>query len=101
MTAPERLCKQPSETRKLIMDFTASLASSETISGIVSINHEMVGGSTSDLSITASGLESTKKVNMWISGGTNRQSYKIEVLVTTSAAQIIEGDGILFVSDNI
>lgn len=99
MTASERLCKQPSETRKLIMDFTSVLATGETISGINSINHEMVGGNTSDLSITSSGLETSKKVNMWIAGGTNRQSYRIEVLITTTSAQVLEGDGILFVSD--
>lgn len=99
MTATERLCKQPGETRKFIMDFTAALATSETISGINSINSEKINGDSTDLTIVNSGLETTKKVNLWISGGSHRQTYKIEVLVTTSSAQVLEGDGILYVSD--
>jgi hypothetical protein len=98
-----RLCKQPAEVRKFQMEFYNALGSSETISGISSINYETLDGVTSGLTITqsgiATGLGPDSLVEMVISDGSDGETYRIEVLVTTSDSQTLEGDGILFVSD--
>jgi len=98
-----RLCKQPAEVRKFQMEFYNALGSSETINGISSINYETLDGVTSGLLITnsgiATGLGPNSLVEMVISNGSDGETYRIEVLVTTSDSQTLEGDGILFVSD--
>ena len=100
MTADQRLCKQPAENRKFEMDFTNVLGSSEAITSITSIESEKVGGYASDLSITNQAIESgSKKVSMFIADGTLGNTYRVEVLVATDASQTIEGDGVLYVTD--
>jgi hypothetical protein len=85
------------------MEFYNALGSSETIAGISSINYETLDGVTSGLLITnsgiATGLGPNSLVEMVISNGSDGETYRIEVLVTTSDSQTLEGDGILFVSD--
>ena len=102
LTANQRLCKQPTETRKFEMDFSSILSTSENISSIVSINSEKVGGYTSDLVIGSTGLVSatpTATVEKYIESGTLGSTYRIEVLVNTDGSQVLEGDGILYVTD--
>lgn len=100
VTSNQRLCKQPSEKRKFTMDFTNILATGETISQITSVASEKEGGYTSDLGITSTGIVTgSKKCDMFIASGTLGATYRIEVLVTTDASQILEGDGILFITD--
>ena len=102
LTANQRLCKQPSETRKFEMDFSSVLSTSENISSIVSIYSEKGGGYASDLIIGSTGLVSatpTGTVEMYIESGTLGSTYRIEVLVNTDASQVLEGDGILYVTD--
>ena len=100
LTANQRLCKQPTETRSFEMDFTSVLGTDESITSITSISSEIVGGYDSDLSITASGIASgSKKVTMYIASGSLGSTYRVEVLVNTDSSQIIEGDGILYVTD--
>ena len=100
MTADQRLCKQPAENRKFEMDFTNVLGSSEAITSITSIESEKVGGYASDLSITNQAIESgSKKVSMFIADGTLGYTYRVEVLVATDASQTLEGDGVLYVTD--
>ena len=82
------------------MDFTNILATGETISQISSVASETEGGYTSDLSITSTGLVAgSKKCDMFIESGTLGNTYRVEVLITTDASQILEGDGILFITD--
>jgi hypothetical protein len=85
------------------MEFYNALGSSETIAGISSIGYETLDGVTSGLTITqsgiATGLGPDSLVEMVISNGSDGETYRIEVLVTTSDSQTLEGDGILFVSD--
>ena len=101
----QRLVKQPSETRKFGMEFNNLLDTSETISTITSIVSEKIDGSTSDLTITSSGIESSavssknSLVAFWVAGGTTGNTYKLEVLAVTSSSAILEGDGILYVTD--
>ena len=100
MTADQRLCKQPAENRKFEMDFTNVLGASEAITSITSIESEKVGGYASDLSITNQAIETgDKKVSMFIADGTLGNTYRVEVLVATDASQTIEGDGVLYVTD--
>lgn len=101
----QRLVKQPSETRKFGMEFDNLLSTSETITTITSVFAEKIDGSTSDLAITSSGIESSavssknSLVTFWIAGGTTGNTYKLEVLAVTSSSAILEGDGILYVTD--
>ena len=102
LTANQRLCKQPRETRKFERDFGSVLGGSENITSITSVTSEKVGGYASDLGIASTGLVSatpTGTVEMYISSGTVGSSYRVEVLVNTDASQILEGDGILYVTD--
>ena len=101
----QRLVKQPTETRKFGMEFNNLLGTSETVSSITSIVSEKIDGSATDLTITSSGIDTStvssknSLVTLWVAGGTTGNTYKIEVLVATSSSAILEGDGILFVTD--
>ena len=101
----ERLIKQPAETIKFGMEFNNALSTSETVSGITSINSEKIDGSSSDLIISSTGIETStvssknSLVTFWIAGGTTGHTYKLEILVNTSTSAILEGDGILYVTD--
>jgi len=103
--ATERLCKQPAESRLYKMEFGKLLAltASEAISTINSITSAQLDGTATDLSISASGivsgLASGSSIQMSIASGTTGREYRIEVLVTTTTSQILEGDGILLVTD--
>lgn len=105
IVAKERLCKQPAESRKYGVEFNSLLGSSETVTSITSISSEKIGGGTSDLTISTSGIESSPTssknslVTLWIAGGTTGQTYKIETLIGTSDGATLEGDSILFVTD--
>jgi|15BtaG_2_1085339.scaffolds.fasta_scaffold00006_21 hypothetical protein len=105
VTADERLCKQPSEKRRFLMEFSKLLTvgSSETISGINSIVSANVGETGTDLTISQTGiidgLGTDSRVVMWIEAGTSERTYRIETLVTTTSGQILEGDGLLHVTD--
>jgi len=100
VTAPEILCKQPSEDRQFTMDFSNLLSGTEVINTIGSVSHELRGGGASDLTVynEVKNSDSTA-VLFWVSGGTNNSTYRIEIVVTTSAGQTIEGDGLLSVRD--
>ena len=103
--ANERLCKQPAEQRKFSIEFNNLLATSEIISSISSVSSEKIDGTTSDLTIATTGIETSASssknsmITFWVSGGTTGNTYKIEAIVGTSDSATLEGDGILFVTD--
>ena len=103
--ANERLCKQPAEQRKFSIEFNNLLATSETVTSISSVSSEKIDGTTSDLTIATTSIESSPTSNknsmitFWVSGGTTGNTYKIEAIVGTSDSATLEGDGILFVTD--
>lgn len=107
VTAPEILCKQPSELRLYTMEFANLLDTSagEIISNIDGITSEVIGdtGLVSDLNIFNSGIVDGKAtssmVQMWIESGTHYHAYRVEVQVSTNAGQKLEGDGVLLVRD--
>lgn len=97
-TAPQILIKQPNEKRQFSMDFTNLLNTGETISSIRDIDSQTIGGAVSDLTISSSGINGST-VTFWIENGSDKTRYRIEVQVNTSSSGILEGDGILKVSD--
>ena len=96
-TAPQILSKQPSERIQFSMDFSSKMDSGETIDNIDFVRSETIGGGTSDLTISGTGVTG-QTVTMWISGG-SKNRYRIETKISTSSTAILEGDGILKVSD--
>jgi len=103
VTAKQELCKQPSEKRRFSMEFSSLLSSSETIVTIDSVTSETIDGGTSDLTISSTsivtGNATNSKIQLWIEAGTAGNKYRIEIKVTTSDGQILEGDGILKLTD--
>ncbi len=103
VTANQELCKQPAEKRKFSMEFSSLLGTDEIISIISSITSETIDGGTSDLTITSpsiiDGNATDSRVTLWIEDGTAGLKYRIEILVNTSGGQILQGDGLLKVTD--
>jgi hypothetical protein len=99
ITAPQTLCKQPSEKRKFEMRFGNLLATGETLTSIDSVTAEKVGKGASDLTFSGEVIETDNKVTFWIEDGTHGSRYRVEVTVQTSGGATLEGDGILKVSD--
>lgn len=97
-TAPQYLVKAPSERRYYTMNFANLMSTSETISTIRSITSEKRGGGISELTISDSGIVG-QTVGMWIESGSNFQTYRVEVEISTSLGQILQGDGLLRVTD--
>jgi len=97
VTAPQQLEKQPAETRVFTIDFSSLLATGETIT-VDTVYSELRGGGTSDLTL-ANPSVSGQTVLVQISGGTDRAVYRVEVTVTTSTAQVLQGDGVLKITD--
>ena len=100
-TADEVVTKQPSEKRPYTMDFSAKMGSSETIeasSPAPAVTAITLCEGVAD--ITISGVTIAGQIiQMWIESGTSGARYRVEVIITTSTGQILEGDGILKVSD--
>ena len=80
------------------MQFSALLSAGEVITTISSITSEQVNGDSSDLTISGQNINGSK-VEMFIEGGTSGKTYRVEVTVNTNGSQILQGDGILYVSD--
>ena len=101
----ERLCKQPSEKRKFGIEFNNVLGVGEVVSQITSLVTQKIDGSVTDLTISTTGIETTAAigkaslVTLWIEGGTTGNTYRIETIIASSSGAILEGDGILYVSD--
>lgn len=91
------LIKQASEIRTYSMDFANLMASDETIS-TKSVTSELRGGGITDLTITSETI-SGQIITMVIAGGTKANTYRIEVIITTSGGSTLEGDGLLKISN--
>lgn len=98
LCAPQLLEKTPTEREYFTMNFNNWLDTNESISGILAITSEKRGGGISDLVISESGI-SDGIVYMWIESGTQFQTYRIEVRAQLSTSRIVEGDGLLKVTD--
>ena len=99
VTASEILCKQPDEKRMYSMDFSNLMTTAETIASIDATTQTYRSReTTTDLTITSTAI-SGQTVTMWIAGGVHRQTYIVEVTITTSAGQILVGDGLLRITE--
>ena len=94
---PQNLVKQASEIRQFSMDFSNVMDTSETIATKV-VSSELRGMGTTDLTISSISI-SGQTIVMTISGGTRAQTYRVEVIITTSGGQTLEGDGLLRISN--
>ena len=92
------LIKQVEETRTYSMDFANLMASDETISSIDTVSAELRGGGTSDLTLASETIVG-QTVTVIISSGTKAQTYSVEITITTSGGSILQGDGLLKISN--
>jgi hypothetical protein len=92
--AASSLIKQPAESRLYTMDFAANMDEGETISGVTS-----VAATPSGLTLSGPATFSDTRAFQRIAGGTAGVSYKVTFLVTTSAGNTLEGEGLLLVRD--
>lgn len=91
--APQLITKQSGEKRKVSMDFSNWVNTATTLSG-PTVVHELVGGGTSDLSVTSI-VVSGKKVVCFIDAGTHAKNYEVKFTVTTSDGETLQGTGML------
>lgn len=88
--------KQPSESRLYTMEFAALLGSGETLSTVVSVLVDKVTSPVLAVSATAvSGTQLTFRLASGLAG----TRYKVTGIVTTSAGNTIEGEGIIQCED--
>ena len=93
--------KQPGESRVLAFEFADVLASGETLSSVTSITSASEGLITGSVmpSFTAGSISGTQ-VRTMVTGGTDREAYRVVCLVVDSSGQTLEGDAVLFVLDS-
>ncbi len=91
--ALERLTKQPSESRLFDFDFGGKMATGETVTAVVS-----VVSTPSGLTVGATSF-SGMIAQVRLSAGTDQVEYLLTCKVTTSAANTLELDGLLFVAE--
>ena len=96
--SPQNLIKQAEERRQFSMDFSNLMASDETITAISSVTSELRGEGTTDLTIDTETI-SGQTITMWIEGGLKACVYRVEVTITTSGLQTLQGDGLLKISN--
>ena len=98
VTAPQHLVKQPGERRIIKFNFADALDTGESISGVPTVTSTTVGGETSDLFISEVSIVG-EEVHCFIASGTHTYRYRLESTINTSTGQILQGDGILRVTD--
>lgn len=76
------------------MDFSNLISSTDSISGVPTVNDTVRGGGVSDLVIEDVGV-SGNYVCMFISSGTPHKTYNIEVRGSTANGIQLAGDGYL------
>lgn len=95
VTAPEVLCKQPSESVLYKMSFVNLLGSGESLTGTPVVVSDPIGLEISDVALA----DSNTKVQMRIKGGKDGMDYRVEVQCNTDASNVREADGELLVRD--
>lgn len=96
MSTPS-LVKQPVESRLFAMDFSALLASGESVSAVTSFTADTPTGAAALTisSVAAAGSYAQAR----IAGGTSGFVYKCTAVITTSLGNTLEGEGLLQVKD--
>ena len=88
------LTKQPSEARVLYIEFSAKLASGDSLSSITSVTE-----ATSTITIASTAISGTK-VQGTYSGGSDKSTYHIVAIVVTTLGETLEADVYLRVIDS-
>lgn len=97
-TSSNNLVKQVQETRTYSMDFANLMASDETITSIDSVASELRGGDSSDLVLTGETIVG-QTITVIIASGTRSHTYRVEITISTSGGQVLQGDGLLRISN--
>lgn len=87
--------KQPSESRLYEFDFSGKMTAAETISSVTSVTPSPASGITVGAPTT-----SGQVVQVRISSGTADTTYKLTVIVVTSAGNTLEMEGRLHIRNN-
>jgi hypothetical protein len=91
--------KQPAENRRFYMDFAEKLRGN-TITSVTSFAWAGLGRITGAAALTPGpSTIDGDAVTFTLAGGTSGEVYKVTVVVTDSAGNILEGDGALFVTN--
>lgn len=90
--------KQPNESIVIPFDFTALLGEA-TVSSVTATSTNMGKVTGSSNLGTLAPVESSGVVEVRLAGGTNREVYKITLVVTDSDSNVYEDDIILRVND--
>ena len=89
--------KQVAEVVIVQFDFSPDMASDETLSSVSPITAENLGevSGSADVTISGSAIStvSTQVAQCLVSGGTDRERYKLTAVVVTSAGQTLEAEG--------
>lgn len=88
--------KQPSESRLYVMEFAAMLGSGEALSSVVSVTIDKV--TLSPLTKSGEAVSGTS-LTFRLAGGLAGTKYKVTGIVTTSAGNTLEGEGIVQCED--
>lgn len=98
MPEPQTTEKQVAEEVRIQFDFAADMDDDETITGLVSIVSENTGlvVASSNLAVTSptAALQIAQAV---FGGGTDMEKYKLTAKVQTSAGQLLETEGFMWV----
>lgn len=93
--AADNLTKQPREDRLYDMDFSNLLGTGEVLTSVSLVEADPATG----ISLGTPTHDSMTKAQVRISSGTEGTLYKISMVVVTSFANTLEGDGYLWVVD--
>ena len=86
--------KQPADSLLYDMEFVGRLAEGETLTAVSSVT-----AAPSGLTVGTPSYSGTR-AQVRLGGGTGGVTYKVTIVVTTSASNTIEGEGNLFVRDS-
>lgn len=96
MSSIPTVIKQPSESRLYTMEFAALLAAGESLSAVTSVTVDKV--TTPVLAVSATAV-SGSTLTFRLAGGLGGTRYKVTGIVTTSAGNTLEGEGIVQCED--
>lgn len=88
------LVKQPTESRLYTFEFAANLVEGETIASVDSVTVAPSG-----LTLNGPASFAGTKAFQRIEGGLDGTVYKVTIRITTSAGNVLEGEGNLRVQD--
>lgn len=95
MSVPTAI-KQPSESRLFTMEFAALLGTGESLSTVVTVVVDKV---TVPVLVVSNTAVSGSTLTFRLAAGLGGTRYKVTGIVTTSAGNTLEGEGIIQVED--